>query len=101
MSEKKIDNNYQLGFRKFANPNKQKFMELYYSDCWIQIVQFDDQNKSLQNVVCPNTTVLGTFVLFNLFGLCDFPENSNDIKYTKIYSEIMTNTCCVCNTRLY
>ena len=28
-----------------TNQTKQKFNKLYYLDCWIQVVQFDEQNK--------------------------------------------------------
>ena len=31
---------------------KQKFIRLYYLDCWIQIVQFDEQNKMLNKIYC-------------------------------------------------
>ena len=40
-----------------TNQTKQNFNRLYYFDCLIQIVQFDEQNKSLTNVLCPNITV--------------------------------------------
>ena len=31
---------------------KQKFIRLYYLDCWIQIVQFDEQNKMFNKMYC-------------------------------------------------
>ena len=36
---------------------KQKFIRLYYLDCWIQIIQSDEQKKSSTKCYIPNNTV--------------------------------------------
>ena len=52
------------------------FIRLYYLDCWIQIIQSDEQNKSSTKCIIVQITQFDEllFVLFDLFGLANFPK---------------------------
>ena len=55
---------------------KQKFLRFYILDCWIQIVQFDKQNKRLTK--CTLIQIVQFYEL--LYGLFGFVRNSQKIQ---------------------